>query len=190
LGLFCYYTKFGEIWDATGAISEKSSCHEVVSNIFGTNAPGPLLWTLNSCFGEFYSVWVHLGPFRYFAKLGAILAFGVISVKSSCHEVVSDIFATNAPVPVNWTINTYFGEFGSVLVNLGSFHYCTKLCAFWAELVQLVKKVCSTNGHFRNKRTWSIPLDSCFGEFGSVSEHLGSFRYCTNSVQFGLNWCN
>jgi len=74
LGSFLYYTKLGAIWAATSAIGETSSCHEVVSNISATNAPGPLHLTLNSCFGEFRSVWVHLGPFRYFAKLGAIWA--------------------------------------------------------------------------------------------------------------------
>jgi len=66
--------KLSAIRAETGAISENSSCHEVVSNIFATNAQGPLHWTLNSCFGEFRSVWEHLGPFRYFAKLGAIWA--------------------------------------------------------------------------------------------------------------------
>jgi len=74
LGSFRYYTKLGAIWAETCAISEKSSWHKVVSNIFATNALGPLHWTLNSCFGEFRIVWVHLGPFLYFAKLGAIWA--------------------------------------------------------------------------------------------------------------------
>ena len=66
--------ELGAIWAETGTISEKSSSHEVVSNIFATNAPGPLHWTVNSCFGEFRSVWVHLGLFHYFAKLGVIWA--------------------------------------------------------------------------------------------------------------------
>ena len=72
LGSFRYYTKLGAIWAVTCAISEKSSWHKVVSNIFTMNALGPLHWTLNSCFGEFRSVWVHLGSFRYCTKLDAI----------------------------------------------------------------------------------------------------------------------
>ena len=28
-------------------------------------------WILNSCFSAFHSVWVHLGPFRCYMKLGA-----------------------------------------------------------------------------------------------------------------------
>ena len=35
------------------------------------NAPGPPHWTLNSCFGEFHSVWVHLELFRNYKKLRA-----------------------------------------------------------------------------------------------------------------------
>ena len=73
-GPFRYCTKLGAFWAETCAISEKSSWLEVVSNIFATNALGPLHWTLNSCFGDFRIVWVHLGPFLYFAKLGAIWA--------------------------------------------------------------------------------------------------------------------
>ena len=74
LGPFRYCTILGAVWAEIGAISENCSYHEVVSNIFATNTPGPLHWTLNSCFGVFRSVWVHLGPFRYLAKLGAIWA--------------------------------------------------------------------------------------------------------------------
>ena len=39
--------------------------------IFTTNAPDPPHWILNSCFGVFHSVWVHLGSFRNCMKLGA-----------------------------------------------------------------------------------------------------------------------
>ena len=34
-------------------------------------APNPPHWILNSCFGAFHSVWVHLGSFRNYMKLGA-----------------------------------------------------------------------------------------------------------------------
>ena len=39
----------------------KSSCHEVASEFFATNTPDPTHWTLNSCFGEFHTIWVHWG---------------------------------------------------------------------------------------------------------------------------------
>ena len=39
------------------------------SGFFATNTPNPHHWTLNTCFGAFLSVWVHLGPFRYCTKM-------------------------------------------------------------------------------------------------------------------------
>ena len=39
--------------------------------IFTMNAFDPPHWTLNSSFSAFCSVWVHLGSFRYYMKLGA-----------------------------------------------------------------------------------------------------------------------
>jgi hypothetical protein len=39
--------------------------------IFCNDAPDPHHWTLNSCFGVFLSIWVHLEPFCYYTKLAA-----------------------------------------------------------------------------------------------------------------------
>jgi hypothetical protein len=49
----------------------KSSCPEVISELFAKNAPDPPQWTLNSCFVAFRSIWAHLRSFRYCMKLGA-----------------------------------------------------------------------------------------------------------------------
>ena len=107
-----------------------------MSDIFAPNAPRPPHRTLNSCFDEYHSVWVHLGSFRYHMELSAIWAeTGTISEKSSSHEVVSNIFTTNAPGPLHWTLNSCFGEFRSVWVHLGPFRYLAKLGAIWAELM-------------------------------------------------------
>ena len=35
------------------------------------NAPDPPHWTLNKCFGDFRTIWVHSGPFGCLTKLGA-----------------------------------------------------------------------------------------------------------------------
>ena len=35
------------------------------------NAPDPPRWTLNSRFGVFRTIWVHLGPFGWLTELGA-----------------------------------------------------------------------------------------------------------------------
>ena len=81
--------------------------------------------------------------------------------KSPCHEVASDVFATNAPDPAHWTLHSSFVVFGSVWVRLGPFRYGSKLSAKWAELVQLIQKFMPRSRViiFRNERTRSTPLD-------------------------------
>ena len=43
----------------------------ITLEFFVTKAPDPLHWTLNSCFGAFHTIWVHLGPLGCLTKLGA-----------------------------------------------------------------------------------------------------------------------
>ena len=43
----------------------------MASEFFAMNATDAQQQTLNSCFGTFDKVWVHLGPFRYCTELGA-----------------------------------------------------------------------------------------------------------------------
>ena len=54
-------------WGGSGAFiaknSDATSCHEVASEFFTTNATDPPHWTLNSRFGAFHTNLVHLGPF-------------------------------------------------------------------------------------------------------------------------------
>src|SRR6185312_11866582 len=113
--------------------------------------------------------------------------------KSSCHEVASEVFATNAPDPPNWTLNSTFVAFRSVWVRLGLFCYDSKLSAKWAELVQLMQKFMprSCIGCFRNERTRSTPLDPklLFTSvvFGCIWDRSVALRY---SVENGTNCCN
>ena len=81
--------------------------------------------------------------------------------KSSCNEVASEFFTTNAPDLHNWTINSCFGAFRSVWVHLGPFHCCTKLSAKRAEQVQLMQKSVQRScvGILRNECIPSTPLD-------------------------------
>ena len=67
-----HFIKFWCIWDHLVDLQNsmqngpnwcKSSCHEAASEFFATNAPVPPHWTLNSCFGAFRTILVHLGPF-------------------------------------------------------------------------------------------------------------------------------
>ena len=55
----------------TGAINAKFRATMSCKNFSQQTLPIHTIWTLNSCFGAFLSVWVHLGPFRYCTKLGA-----------------------------------------------------------------------------------------------------------------------
>ena len=83
-------------------------------------------WTLNSCFGAFYTILVHLGPFGWLTKLGAKRPNWY---KSSWYEVASKFFETNAPDPSHWTLNSCSGAFRTILVHWGPFGWFTKLGA-------------------------------------------------------------
>ena len=105
------------------------------------------------------------------------------------------IFATNAPDAPHWSPNSCFVVFRSVWVHLGPSHYCMKLGAKWAKLVQLMQQFVpqSRISIFRNERTQSNPYDpkltfwhvSCFGAFHSVWVRLESFFYCR---KLGAKW--
>src|SRR6185295_19397281 len=93
--------------------------------------------------------------------------------KSSCHEVASEFFATNAPDPPHWTLNLHFGVFRTIWVRSGSFGCLTILGAKRAQLVQ--KFVAQSRVRiFRNKRTRSSPSDPKL-TFWCVSYNLGPF---------------
>ena len=83
------------------------------------------------------------------------------------------IFATNAPDPPHWTLNSRFGAFCTIWVHSGPFGCLTKLGAKRAELVQkFVKR--SRIRIFRNERTRSTPLYPKV-TFWCVSYYLGAF---------------
>ena len=93
------------------------------------------------------------------------------------------IYATNAPDPHHWSLNSCFGAFLSVRVHFGQFRYCTKLGAKRAKLVQLMQKF--VHDVVREFFATNVPdphhwtLNSCFGSFLSVWVHLEPFRNCT-----------
>ena len=146
------------------------------------NTPDPHHWNLNSYFGVFLSVWVHLGPFPYCTKLAAKRAKLVINAKVRARSRVR-IFRNDAPDQHHWTLNSCFGVFLSVWVHLGPFRYYTKLPTKRAKLVQLMQKfvprcfvrIFATN--IPDPHHWS--LNSCFFAFLSIWVHLGPFRYYT-----------
>ena len=146
----------------------------MVSEFFTTNAPDPHHWTLNSCFGGFRSLWVHLGSFHYYMKLGAKWAEPVYLMQNFIPRSGVGIFTTNTPDPPHWTLKSC--KFHSVWVHLLSFRNFMKLGAKRCELVQLMQKF-EPRSHvriFRNKRTQSAPLDPKL-MFWCVAYCLGAF---------------
>jgi len=189
------------------------------------NTPDWPRWDLNSCFGAFRTIWVHLVPFGCHTKLGAKRAevvqkfvprsrvgifhnepldppywtltscFGAFVLfeciwdslavlqhsvqngpnwcKSSCHEVASEFFATNAPDPLHWTPNTCFGVFCTIWMYLEPFGCLTKHSAKRAELVQKFVPQ-SRVIIFRNEHTRLTPLGPKL-MFWCISYYLGAF---------------
>ena len=111
--------------------------------------------------------------FHYYTKLGAKW---VKLVQSLCHEFIMEFFATNAPDPLHWTLNSCIAAFRSVWVHLAMFHYYTKLGAKRVELVQLVLNFVprSRIEIFCKQCTQSTPLGPKL-MFWCVSYHLGAF---------------
>ena len=90
-----------------------------------------------------------------------------------CHEVTSGFFATNTTNQPHWTLNSCFGVFQTIWVQLGQFGCLTNLGGKRAELVQkFVPR--SRIGMFRNECTRSSPLEAKL-LFWYVSYHLAAF---------------
>ena len=75
-------------------------------------------WTLNSCFGEFRTIWVHLEPFGSLTKLGAKRAEPVQKfVPRSCIGIFHNEGTQSTPLDLKfmfWGISYHLGTFGTV----------------------------------------------------------------------------
>ena len=95
----------------------ESSCHEVVTEFFATNAHDPPHWTLNSCFGAFRTIWVHLGPFGCLKKTRAKRAKLVQKFVSRRHFGIFRNECTRStplePKLMFWHFSYYFDAFGT-----------------------------------------------------------------------------
>ena len=105
-------------------------------------------WTLNSCFGAFHGVWVHLGSFRNYMKLYAKqgeLAQLMRKFLPRCHV---GIFCNERTQSTPLYLC-------SIFVHLGLFRNCMKLGAKRGELVQLMQKFVPRSHVviFRNEHT-------------------------------------
>ena len=77
-------------------------------------------------------------------KLGAKRAELVQLMQKFVPRSHIGITRNNAPDPTHWTLYSYFGAFHSVWVDLGLFHYCTKLGAKQGWTGVINAKVCAT----------------------------------------------
>jgi len=95
----------------------KSSWHEVASEFFTMNAPDPTHGTLNSCFGVFCTIWMHLGPFGCLSKLSAKQAELVQKfVSRSRVEIFRNERTRSSPLDSKlmfWCVSYYLGAFGT-----------------------------------------------------------------------------
>jgi len=96
----------------------ESSCHKVALELFATNALDPPHWTLNSCFGVFRTIWVHLGPFGCLIKLEAKRAKLVQKFVSRSHFRIFRNERTRStpldPKLMFWSVSHYSDAFGTV----------------------------------------------------------------------------
>ena len=149
-------------------------CHEVALEFFTTKAPDPAHWTLNSCFGAFRTIWVHLRPFGCLTKLGA-----------KCFELVQKFVARRRvgafryertrssaldPKHMFWSVSYHLRSFGTVRLP-----YETR-CKTGRTSAK-VRATKSSRIFFAmnapNPPHWT--LNSCFGAFCTVLVHLRPF---------------
>ena len=97
------------------------------------NAPDPPHWTLNSYFGVFCTIWMHLGPFGCLTKLSAKRAELAQKFLARSRIIIFRNEHTRLP---RWDLNSYFGAFRTIWVHLVLFGCLTKLGAKLADVVQ------------------------------------------------------
>ena len=156
-GLFGCLTKRG----AKRVEKCKSSCHKVTSEFFATNPLDPLHWTLNSCFGAYHTVWVHLRPFGCLEKLGA-----------KRFELLQK-FVPRRHVGVFRDEHTRSTPLDPKLMFCCVSYYLAAFWCIWDHLVANLGAKRSRVGIFHNESTRSTPLDPKL-MFYCVSYYLGA----------------
>ena len=82
------------------------------------NTPDPPHWTLNSCFGAFRTIWVHLRPFGCLMKLGA-KCFELVQKFVARRRVRVFRYEHTRSTPLDpkltfWCVSYYLGAFSIV----------------------------------------------------------------------------
>ena len=178
--VFYYLGAFTTVWlpyktrCKTGKNWCKSSCHEVPSEFFATKAPDLTHWTLNSHFGAFRTICVHLGLFGCHTTLSAKR---IKLLQKFVPRRLVGILVTNTPDPPHYTLNSCFGVFRIIGVHFGQFGCVTTLSVKQVKLVKNFATSAPDPPH------WT--LNSCFGAFHTIWVHLGLFFALQHSVQNG-----
>src|SRR6185437_1181729 len=117
-----HFGAFGNVWlpyktrCKTGRDSAKSLCHEVALEFFATKATDPPHWTLNSCFGAFDTIWVHLELLGCLTKVGARWVELVLKlVPRNCVRIVRNECTQSTqlvPKPMFCCVSYQLGAFG------------------------------------------------------------------------------
>ena len=151
-------------------------CNDVLLEFFRTNAPDPHHWTLDSCFGAFLSVWVHLGLFLYCTKLGAKWANLVQLMQEFVPQSLVRIprnrrtRSTQLDPKLRFScVSFHLGAFGTIML----LHKLDAKCAKLAQLMQKFVPRC-LDRNFHNERSRSAPLEYKL-MFLCVSFHLIAF---------------
>jgi len=149
------------------------------------NAPDPPHWTLNSRFGAFRTIRVHLGPFGCLTKLSAKLA-EVVQMFVPWSRV--GIFRNER---TRSTLLDAYLMFRCVSYYLGAFGTVCCITILSSKPAKLVQKFVpqSRVGIFCNERTRSTPLDSKL-MFWCVSYYLGAFStvWLPYKTQCKMGW--
>ena len=127
LGPFGCLTKLGAKQAETSAkVRAMKSCRNFSQRMHPIHTIGPLPHVL-MCFVLFGCIWYH------FVTLQNSVQNGLMWCKSSCHAVVSECFATNAPDPPHWTLKSCFGVFRTLWVHLAAIQNSVQNWRKWCK---------------------------------------------------------
>ena len=133
-----YLGAFGRVWlryntqCKTGQPGAKVRATKSRWNFLQRTQPDPPHWTLNSCFGVFHTIWMHLGPFGCLTKLSAKRAEVVEKFVPRSHVT---IFRNEHTELTPRDLNSCFGAFCTIWVHLVLFGCLTKLGPKRAKVV-------------------------------------------------------
>ena len=193
LGAFGNVLLLHETWCRigwTGTINAQVRAMKSPWIFFTTNTPDPPNWTLNSCFGAFRSISVHLAMFLYYTELGVKW----VELVQLMHKFVAwsriGIFRNERtwstqsdPKLLFLCVSKCLGAFGNVSLLPETW---SKIG--WTGTINAQVRAMKSPWIFFATKTPNPPnwtQNACFGSFRSILVHLAMFRYYT---KIGAKW--